>query len=471
MSLIIPPEYLQQKATPYPRCSRRVPTGFLPQGRAPSAPLRALSTAAAAPTARLRLIPCPRVIAALLAPPPTSGAVVAPPGLPPRGSWSRLAPRAPRVRPGSLRRLGGVLPAPVLLAPCGSRSAPLLAALLVVPRVLGASPPPRGSPRMARQGSPPRLGARPYASACGLAAPSPPSLRVAHAVPAGHCGSYSFVGASWLGLRPALYLRPLHFAILAELVSRPPPLRFGGLCPPTADSIVPSALCTYRVGWGCASLVIRPRPRCRSIPSFFGIVYSGLPPVLFVWRRRVRLFEPWPTLRPSARGPLPVPPLGRGPNSPPSFPRSLRSRPPFGRASGRAVETFFVGYAQPVPNVACVFYEATTSWAEQEHWHPTKAVPNVPSSLSAPLLWGREGEAVPEWTHVDQCCVPSSLHVDLRVSIPAPPLYCPHLPTLLISPRRPRRSTTTAATFCHCLRYANLFRSMAGGFSNCVVDV
>jgi hypothetical protein len=32
---------------------------------------------------------------------------------------------------------------------------------------------------MARQGSPQRLGARPYASPCGLAAPSPPSLRVA----------------------------------------------------------------------------------------------------------------------------------------------------------------------------------------------------------------------------------------------------------------------------------------------------
>lgn len=168
-----------------PRGSRRVPTGFLQRGRAPSAPLRALSTAVASPTGRRRLIPCPRVIAALLAPPPTSGAVVAPPGLPPRGSLRRLAPRAPRVRPGSLRRLGGVLPAPVLLAPCGSRSAPLLAALLIAPRVLGALPPPRGSPQMARQGSPPRLGARPYASACSLAAPSPPSLRVAIASPRG----------------------------------------------------------------------------------------------------------------------------------------------------------------------------------------------------------------------------------------------------------------------------------------------
>lgn len=172
-------------ATASPRGSRRVPAGFLPRGRAPSAPLRALSTAVAAPTARLRLIPCPRVIAALLAPPPTSGAVVVPPGLPPRGSLRRLAPRAPRVRPGSLRRLGGVLPAPVLGAPSGARSAPLLAALLLAPGVLGALPPPRGSPQMAQQGSPPRLSARPYASACGLAAPSPPSLRVAIAFPRG----------------------------------------------------------------------------------------------------------------------------------------------------------------------------------------------------------------------------------------------------------------------------------------------
>ena len=176
-------------------------------------------------------------------------------------------------------------------------------------------------------------------------------------------------------------------------------------------------------------------------------------------------------MRSSARVPLPVPPLGRGPNSPPSFPRSLRSRPPLGRATGRAVETFFVGYAQPVPNVACVFYEATTAWAEREPWHPTKAVPTVPSSLSAPLLWGRVGEAVQEWTHVDHGSVPSSLHYDLRVSIPTPPQYCLRLPRLLISPRRLRRSTSAAATFCHCLRSAHLFRSMAGGFSNCVVDV
>ena len=287
----------------------------------------------------------------------------------------------------------------------------------------------------------------------------------------GSCGSRSFAGAPWLGQSPALYLRPLRSATRTELVKRPPPLRFGGLCPPTAVPLIPSALCTYRVGWGCASLVIRSCPRCRSFPSSFGLICSVLPHVLFVWRRRVRLFEPWPTLRPSARVPLPVPPLGRGPNSPPSFPRSLRSRPPFGRASGRAVETFFVGYAQKVPNVACVFYEATTSWAEQGLWHPTKAVPNVPSSLSAPLLWGRVGEAVQEWTHVSQCCVPSSLHVDLRVSIPTPPLNCLRLPRPLFSPRRSRRSSTAAATFCHCLRYAHLFRSMAGGFSNCVVDV
>lgn len=225
------------------------------------------------------------------------------------------------------------------------------------------------------------------------------------------------------------------------------------------------------MGWGCASLVFRSCPHFRSIPSSFGLICSELPLVLFVWRRRVRLSEPWPTLRPSARVPLPVPPLGRGPNSPPSFPRSLRSRPPFGRATGRAVETFFVGYAQKVPNVACVFMEATTAWAEREPWHPTKAVPTVTTSLSAPLLWGRVGEAVQEWTHVDHGSVPSSLHYDLRVSIPAPPLYCLRLPRLLISPRRLRRSTSAAATFCHCLRSAHLFRSMAGGFSNCVVDV
>ena len=160
-----------------------------------------------------------------------------------------------------------------------------------------------------------------------------------------------------------------------------------------------------------------------------------------------------------------------GPQLPALVPPLLSSRPPFGRATGRAVETFFFGYAQKVPNVACVFYEATTSWADQEPWHPTKAVPTVPSSLSAPLLWGRVGEAVQEWSHVDHGCVPSSLHYDLRESIPAPPLYCLRLPRLPFSPRRLRRSTSAAATFCHCLRSAHLFRSMAGGFSNCVVDV
>lgn len=475
--------YLQGSFSKRLRRPQGVPVGFL-QGsfcevaRPPlrSAPLRALSMAVASPTGRRRLIPCPRVIAALLAPPPTSGAVVAPPGLPPRGSLRRLAPRAPRVRPGSLRRLGGVLPAPVLLAPCGSRSAPLLAALLIAPRVLGALPPPRGSPQMARQGSPPRLGARPYASACGLAAPSPPSLREAFAfprrsrrVPAVSDASPGLHGSgkalrftcapcaplrspSWCHarLRSASAVSARLRRFLSFLL-RCAPIGWGGAVPPSSFGLV---LTTVRF----LPLSVLSVPSCRSC-------------YLFVWRRRVWLCEPWPTLRPSARVPLPVPPLGRGPNSPPSFPRSLWSRPPYGRASGRAVETFFVGYAQPVPNVACVFCEATTSWAEREPWHPTKAVPAVPSSLSAPLLWGRVGEAVQEWTHVDLCCVPSSLHVDLRESIPTPPLYCLRLPRLLISPRRSRRSTTAAATFCHCLRYAHLFRSMAGGFSNCVVDV
>lgn len=238
MSLIIPTEYLQQKATPSPRGSRRVPTGFLQRGRAPSAPLRARFAAVAAPTARLRLIPCPRVIAALLAPPPTSGAVVAPPGLPPRGSLRRLAPRAPRAKAGS--------------------------------------PPVRFALR----------------SRCAQPTQPAGSYRVPKGFPSGSCGSRSFAGAPWLGLSPALYFRPLRSATLSELEKRPPPLHFGGLCPPSAVSLIPSALCTYRVGWGCASLVIRSCPHYRSIPSSFGLVCSGLPPVLFVWRRRVRLFEP-----------------------------------------------------------------------------------------------------------------------------------------------------------------------------------
>lgn len=392
-------------------------------------------------------------------------------------AWLLASPRAPR--PARAPRL---LASPGRRAPCPRLARPLRLALCAAAGVAsrraaglgGFAPaprlPPNGSARFpAKAGCPPvRFGLR---SRCAQPTQPAGSYRVPKGFLLVSCGSLSFAGAPWLGLRPALHFRPLRSATLTELVKRPPPFHFGGLWPPTAARLIPSALCTYRVGWGCASLVIRSCPHYRSIPSSFGLVCSGLPPVLFVWRRRVRLFEPWPTLRPSARVPLPVPPLGRGPNSPPSFPRSLRSRPPFGRATGRAVETFFVGYAQPVPNVACVCCASTTSWAEQELWHPTKAVPTVPSSLSAPLLWGRVGEAVQEWTHVDQCCVPSSLHVDLRVSIPAPPLYCLRLPRLLVSPRRLRRSTSAAATFCHCLRSAHLFRSMAGGFSNCVVDV
>lgn len=241
MSFIIPTEYLQQKATPSQRGSRRVPTGFLQRGRAPSAPLRALSMAVASPTGRRRLIPCPRVIAALLALPPSSGAVVAPPGLPPRGSLRRLAPRAPRVRPGSLRRLGGVLPAPVLLAPCGSRSAPLLAALLIAPLVLGALPPPRGSPQMARQSSPPRLGARPYASPCGLAAPNPPSLREAIAFQRGSRRSRARYARTVRGLPPTpVYIGSENhvLAMLALLVgSRPHPL--------TSAEKVTCSLCSH----------------------------------------------------------------------------------------------------------------------------------------------------------------------------------------------------------------------------------
>ena len=302
----VPKGFLPQRATASPRGSftfkipRRppqlrcdapsliVPTGFLQRGRAPSAPLRALSTAVASPTGRRRLIPCPRVIAALLAPPPTSGAVVAPPGLPPRGSLRRLAPRAPRVRPGSLRRLGGVLPAPVLLAPCGSRSAPLLAALLIAPRVLGALPPPRGSPQMARQGSPQRLGARPYASACGLAAPSPPSLRVAIAsqrasrrVPAVRVASpglhgsgfaLRFTSAPCAPLRsPSWVNARLHFvsAVSARLrrflsfLQRCAPIGWGGAAPP---SFFGRVLTTVRFH----PLSVLSVPSCRSFYLFGG---------------------------------------------------------------------------------------------------------------------------------------------------------------------------------------------------------
>lgn len=291
-------------------------------------------------------------------------------------AWLLASPRAPR--PARAPRL---LASPGRRAPCPRLARPLRLALCAAAGgashcaagLGGFAPaprlPPNGSARFhAKAGSPPvRFGLR---SRCALPTQPAGSYRVPKGFHSGSCGSRSFAGAPWLGLRPALHFRPLRSATLTELVSRPPPLRFGGLCPPSAVPLIPSALCTYRVGWGCASLVLRSYPHYRSIPSSFGLICSELPLVLFVWRRRVRLFEPWPTLRPSARVPLPVPPLGRGPNSPPSFPRSLRSRPPFGRASGRAVETFFVGYAQPVPNVACVFYEATTSWAEREPWHP-----------------------------------------------------------------------------------------------------
>ena len=167
------------------------------------------------------------------------------------------------------------------------------------------------------------------------------SYRVPKGFPSGSCGSRSFAGAPWLGQSPALYLRPLRSATLTELEKRPPPLHFGGLCPPTAVPLIPSALCTYRVGWGCASLVFRSCPHYRSIPSSFGLICSELPLVLFVWRRRVRLFEPWPTLRPSARVPLPVPPLGRGPNSPPSFPRSFRRALPSVGLRGERLKPFF----------------------------------------------------------------------------------------------------------------------------------
>jgi len=273
VSLIIPTGYLQQKATASQRGSRRGPTGFLQRGRAPSAPLRALSTAVAAPTACLRLIPCPRVIAALLAPPPSSGAVVAPPGLPPAGSLRRLPPRAPRVRPGSLRRLGGVLPAPVLGAPSGARSAPLLAALLLAPGVLGALPPPRGSPQMARQGSPQRLGARPCASPCGLAAPSPPSLRVAIASQRGS-RRVPAVRVASPGLHGSGYALRFTYAPCA-------PLRSPNWCHARLRSAsAVSARLRRFVSFlhlpvhcariGLRYLAIRSCPRCRSIPSLLG---------------------------------------------------------------------------------------------------------------------------------------------------------------------------------------------------------
>ena len=165
------------------------------------------------------------------------------------------SPRAPR--PARAPRL---LASPGRRAPCPRLGRPFRRPLCAAAG--GASPcagglggfapaprlPPNGSARFpAKAGCPPvRFGLR---SRCAQPTQPAGSYRVPKGFPSGSCGSRSFAGAPWLGQSPALYLRPLRSATLPELVKRPPPLPFGGLCPPTAVSLIPSPARTLRTDW------------------------------------------------------------------------------------------------------------------------------------------------------------------------------------------------------------------------------
>jgi hypothetical protein len=149
--------------------------------------------------------------------------------------WLLASPAAPR--PARAPRL---LASPGRRAPCPRLGRPFRRPLCAAAG--GASPcagglggfapaprlPLNGSARFpAKAGSPPvRFGLR---SRCAQPTQPAGSYRVPKGFLSGSCGSRSFAGAPWLGLRPALYLRPLRSATLTELVKRPPPFLFGGL--------------------------------------------------------------------------------------------------------------------------------------------------------------------------------------------------------------------------------------------------
>ena len=97
--------------------------------------------------------------------------------------------------------------------------------------------------------------------------------------------------------------------------------------------------------------------------------------------------------------------------------------------------------------MACVCCASTTSWAERARLHPTKAALTVPSSLSCRFCGVVSARQCR--TNVRRSMLRSFVTTRRFTNVLICTAFCcTHLHTCLISPRRLRRSTSAAATFC-----------------------